>query len=187
MAKLGKLLFSNKALKTEAGLTIIETIVAIAVFSFLIVLCIGLFIFLGRIYYRGLYENRVQEVARTIVDSVAESIRTSGAEVDPNYTPTSEIVMIAGTPYTHTWYAYCIGNIQYSYKLNTQLVAEPDGPNEAEEVFVAVRGCDKTADANPDTVPEQTRQNCYQRECAYWNLVSISGGVIKISIGYASK
>ena len=148
---MGKLPFSNRLSKAEDGLTIIETMVSITVFTFLIVLCIGLFIFLGRIYYRGLYENRVQEVARTIVDSVAESVRTSGAEIDPYNTATGEIVMIAGTPYTHTWYAYCIGNIQYSYKLNTQLVAEPDGSHEANEVFVAVRGCNNP-DANPKNV-----------------------------------
>ena len=116
--------------------------VSITVFTFLIVLCIGLFIFLGRIYYRGLYENRVQEVARTIVDSVAESVRTSGAEIDGGYVPSSG---------NNPWYAYCIGNIQYSYKLNTQLTAEPvpGADFQSKEVFIASRQCDDDKKADP--------------------------------------
>ena len=133
MASSGKLPFSNGLLKREGGLTLLETMVAIAVFGFLIVLCIGLFIFLGQIYYRGIYENRAQEVARTIADSVTEAIRTSGAEVESGYAP------------RNGWYAYCVGGIQYSYKLNVQLVAEAAGANQSEEVFIASRGCNDPA------------------------------------------
>ena len=152
MASLSKLPSSSRFSKAENGLTIIETMVSIAVFTFLIVLCIGLFIFLGRIYYRGLYENRAQEVARTIVDSVAEAIRTSGAEIDGGYQPYTPD--LANKPW-ETWNAYCIGSIQYSYKLNVQLVAEDTpGDYESDEVFVAARGCNSTDAGAPVDVAD---------------------------------
>ena len=103
---------------SEKGLTIIETTLAIAIFAFLVVFCLGIFIYIGRVYYHGLYENRAQEVTRDIISTLSEALRTSGVEVEElDYT---------GTPGTnrdlHGWHGYCVGNVKYSYRLNTQLV-----------------------------------------------------------------
>ena len=69
------------------------------------------------------------------------------------------------------WFGYCIGDTQYSYRLNTQLVAdggktEPQPPNQADQAFIITELCNPTdlTDANPDhpdlrtfdTVPDDT-------------------------------
>lgn len=108
---------------SEKGLTIIETTLAIAIFSFLVVFCLGIFIHIGRVYYHGLYENRVQEATRNIITTISESLRTSGVEVEElHYSGDS------GPRKDNGWHGYCIGNVKYSYRLNTQLLdpAEAD-------------------------------------------------------------
>ena len=109
---------------SEKGLTIIETTLAIAIFSFLVVFCLGIFIHIGRVYYHGLYENRVQEATRNIITTISESLRTSGVEVEElEYSGNTH-----ANPDFHGWHGYCIGNVKYSYRLNTQLLdpAEAD-------------------------------------------------------------
>ena len=105
--------------RSEKGLTIIETTLAIAIFSFLVVFCLGIFIYIGRVYYHGLYENRAQEATRNIITTISESLRTSGVEV--------EVLEYSGNDLTDPrdyrgWHGYCIGNVKYSYRLNTQLL-----------------------------------------------------------------
>ena len=137
---------SKQALDNEKGLTIIETIVALSIFSFLIIVSFGVFIFVGRIYYKGLYENATQSVTRSIVDNVAEALRTSGNAL--------EIADVEDG-----WKAYCIGNVQYSYKENIQLITNVDDLNlstsdrQANEVFIATNKCniDATTSAHKAT------------------------------------
>ncbi len=126
---------SKQALDNEKGLTIIETIIALSIFSFLIIVSMGVFIFVGRIYYKGLYENATQTVTRNIVDNVAEALRTSG-----------NALVIADETAGDGWKAYCIGNVQYSYKENIQLVAEDDlvpggSGRQSDKVFIATNKC----------------------------------------------
>ncbi len=134
-------------LNNEKGLTIIETTISIAVFGFLIVFCLGVFIFVGKIYYKGLYEAETLEVTRSIVDSIAEALLNSGSEV-----------IVADNPSPEGWMSYCIGNVQYSYKKNIQLItkeeldpANPDQKRQSPEVFVATNKCH--LDSANDLVP----------------------------------
>ena len=72
---------SRQSLRSERGLTIVETLITVAILSFIITLCLGFIIFIGRIYNRGIQDNKLQEASRRISTSVSEAIRTSGAEV----------------------------------------------------------------------------------------------------------
>lgn len=150
MTKFKKLLnfryLKNSDLSDNKGFTIVETSVAIAIFGFLIIFCLSTFIFVSRIYYKGLYENETQEVARNIVDNIAEAIRTSGAEVKL----LKAVKGPMGDPDVTAWRGYCIGNIQYSYRLNTQLnlgLADTESvKNQANKVFIVSRICKEEAD-----------------------------------------
>ena len=143
---------SRRSWRSERGLTITETLITITIFSFIIVLCLGLIIFIGRIYNRGIQDNKLQESSRRISASVSETIRTSGVEVIP-LTPTSDPL----TP-TSDWYGYCIGNVQYSFKLNVQLIAD-DGKtknrqggltaDQTEQAFIVSRACSQSGSADP--------------------------------------
>ncbi|MYB40372.1 type II secretion system protein, partial [Candidatus Saccharibacteria bacterium] len=133
------------AARAETGFTIVETVIAIAIFSFLIIFCLGMFIFVGRIYYRGLYEGQTQEVARSIVDNVSEGLRSSGGDVF-EYLPAS--------PNPQGWRAYCIGGFQYSFRENIQLITEGSpGDRQAAAVFIVSDVCNPTDPANPIPTP----------------------------------
>ena len=147
---------SRRSWRSERGLTITETLITITILSFIIVLCLGLIIFIGRIYNRGIQDNKLQESSRRISTSVSEAIRTSGVEVIP--------LASAPDPLTPTsdWYGYCIGNVQYSFKLNVQLIAD-DGKtsdrqggltaDQTEQAFIVSRACSKSGSADPDPNP----------------------------------
>ena len=147
-----KNLKSNLTLNNEKGITIIETSISIAIFGFLIVFCLGVFIFVGKIYYKGLYQAETQEVTRSIVDSIAEALLNSGSEV-----------IAADSPSEWGWMSYCIGNVQYSYRKNIQLITkEPLDPDpdwnkerifdsQASQVFIATNKCN--FDSANDLVP----------------------------------
>ena len=144
---------SRRALRSERGLTITETLITITILSFIIVLCLGLIIFIGRIYNRGIQDNKLQESSRRISASVSEVIRTSGVEVIPLASASDSL-----TP-TSDWYGYCIGNVQYSFKLNVQLIADNGKteaqqggsltPNQTEQAFIVSRACNVTDSADP--------------------------------------
>ena len=143
--------------QNQSGLTIVETSVAIAIFGFLVVFCLGMFIFVGRIYYKGIYENNTQEVVRNVVVNISESIRTSGVSVVHLSDPSDSLTHVP-----RSWEAYCIGNIHYAFKRNTQLILnEPlpvppplsPEPRQSDQVFILTRtdsGCE-FAEATPPT------------------------------------
>ncbi len=148
---------SRRSLRSERGLTITETLITITILSFIIVLCLGLIIFIGRIYNRGIQDNKLQESSRRISTSVSEAIRTSGVEVVPLVPFTPNPLMPKDT-----WYGYCIGNVQYSFKLNVQLIAD-DGKtdrrqggltvDQTEQAFIVSRACNDTGSADPTSTP----------------------------------
>lgn len=120
------------------GFTIVELMAATAVFSvLLLVITLGI-LQVSRVYYKGITESNTQNVARGIMDLVAQSVQFSGGNI---ITTTSE----PGTPL-----AFCIGNEQFSYVAGLQLV-EHGSPLGADQTYNAlvqdtVAGC---ADPEP--------------------------------------
>ena len=127
-----------------------ETMLTIAIFSGILLLCMAIFIFIGRVYYKGLYENRAQAVVRDVVDTISEAIRTSGEKL-----VYLDCTQGDGTPYSpavespclsqiddDAWAGYCIGNTGYVWQYNQQLDADDPEP-----VFVKITNCDGDSDA----------------------------------------
>jgi prepilin-type N-terminal cleavage/methylation domain-containing protein len=86
----------------KKGFTIIELMIATAVFSVVLLVCAYGLLEIGRTYYRGVTASRTQETARRILDDVSESIKFNGGTVATNE---------AGG-------VHCIGIKRYSFELN---------------------------------------------------------------------
>ncbi|MDZ7786536.1 MAG: prepilin-type N-terminal cleavage/methylation domain-containing protein [Candidatus Saccharibacteria bacterium] len=96
----------------QKGFTIVELMIATTVFSVILLIMSAGLIYIGKVYYRTVAQNKVQETSRAIMDSVAQSIQFSGGDVtvsDPNGKAT------------------CVGNIKYFKTENVIVNSGSDG------------------------------------------------------------
>ncbi len=94
--------------KGSAGFTIIELLVASAVFAVVIMVALSGFIEIGRLFYKGSVYTANQQAARNITDKVSSDMNASSTILGPYAT--------AGTKRY-----YCIGNIRYTFTLGQAL------------------------------------------------------------------
>ena len=94
------------------GFTIVELLVALAVFSVVLVVVTAAIIQVSRVYYKGVTEASVQDTARNIMDTVSQSIQFGGGTVTDT----------VSSPSPGTSYDFCINNQEYSYRPGYQLV-----------------------------------------------------------------
>lgn len=89
-----------------------ELLIATVVFGVVLLAVTAAILQFTRVYYKGVTESNVQETARSIVDTIGQGIQFNGGTVtDTPFNPTA-----GGS------YAFCIGNMQYSYQVGHQLV-----------------------------------------------------------------
>lgn len=112
----------KKILKNNRGFTILELLIATAVFSTILLLCSYALIQIGRVYYKGITMTRTQETARTIMEDIAQSIQFSGQGVNV-LAPSGGLKGI------------CIDSRRYSYREGIKL-----GNNPSRHVLVADDG-----------------------------------------------
>jgi prepilin-type N-terminal cleavage/methylation domain-containing protein len=91
----------------KKGFTIVELLVATAVFSVILLVISSALLQIGRIYYKGIISTKTQEAVRAIADDVSRSIQFSGGAVlsFPSH--------------------YCMGGRRYSYAINQQVRDSP--------------------------------------------------------------
>lgn len=157
-----------KSRRNVFGMTIVETAVAITIFGALVTIALSMFVWVGRIYYKGLYDSRLQEVSSNVLDAVSESIQASGANIeDPigcysldspsvNNQPKNSLGSgcnrmakggSSGQELEEAWTGYCVGNVLYAYKPGYQLVDKalldslPSGSDDrlSDSVFISVQ------------------------------------------------
>jgi prepilin-type N-terminal cleavage/methylation domain-containing protein len=93
------------------GFTIMELLIATIVFGVVLLVVSTAILQFSRVYYKGVTEANVQEVTRTVTDGITQGIQFGGGTVtETNATPTPG-----------NSYAFCIGNLQYSYQVGHQL------------------------------------------------------------------
>ena len=114
-----------KLRRQEHGFTIIELMIATAVFSTILLLCTFSLISIGRSYYKGITSAKTQEVARLITEEVSQAIQFGGGVVQ-NGTPTDG----SGQD------VYCIGGKRYSYIKDKQLTDGTPTPTQSKHVLV---------------------------------------------------
>lgn len=102
----------------QKGFTIVELMIAMTVFSVLLIIGLVGFLQVGKLFYKGVTISRTQEVARNIMDSLTADIR---------YSPTSVTTMANENTNTGKiiWY-FCVGNHRYTFIQNFQ--AQPNKP-----------------------------------------------------------
>lgn len=84
------------------GFTIIELMIATTVFSMVLLVCTFGILEIGRSYYKGAAINRSQEMARTIMEEVADAVRFQHGDI---------------TPAAPGGNSFCIGTARYDYTL----------------------------------------------------------------------
>lgn len=97
------------------GFTIVELLLATAIFSTVLMVVIAGFLQIGRLFYKGVALTNTQQVARQIVNNVSNDVRYNNAVTLHK----SDIV-----PDNDVFYL-CIGNVRYTYHLY-HLVAATD-------------------------------------------------------------
>lgn len=101
----------------QKGFTVVEFLIATTVFSFVILICSMAIIHVGRMYYKGVITNRVQDTARLVVDDVAAAIQFGPRNVDPALFARTQTTEFGGI----TVNSLCIGTVRYSYAPNAVL------------------------------------------------------------------
>lgn len=119
--------------RNTAGFTIIELMIASAIFSVVLILCVTALLQIGRMYYKGVTSSRTQEAARTILDEISQAIQFSSGQVT--------------TPSIGNPYRFCIDNKRYSVYTGKKLVDGVPDADQAKHVLVSddAPGCPVTA------------------------------------------
>ncbi len=119
------------ATRHSEGFTIIELLIATAVFSTLLLLLTTAMIQIGRIYYKGLTTARTQEVARLVMEDITNSIQFGGGLLEPTHNT---------TPLDYS----CVGDKVYSFLRNKQLTASNSpAADQSKNVLVVDSGSGK--------------------------------------------
>jgi prepilin-type N-terminal cleavage/methylation domain-containing protein len=89
----------------QKGFTIVELMIATAVFAVVLLLCTYGLLEIGRMYYKGITSTRTQETTRRILDEAADAIKFSGGTVERHE--------------ASGW--HCLGNKRFSFVRGRQL------------------------------------------------------------------
>lgn len=124
----------------KKGFTVIELLIATVVFGLVLLIVTIAVIQFNRVYYRGVTETTTQEVTRSIVDTIAQSIQFNGGAV------TETPARVAGSVAT-----FCVGNKQYTYRVGLQLT---EGTLNADRTYHALvvrdlAGCTSSSPGAP--------------------------------------
>ncbi|MDQ3065270.1 MAG: prepilin-type N-terminal cleavage/methylation domain-containing protein [bacterium] len=106
-----------KRLNSQAGFTIVELMIATAVFSIVLMVCSFAIIHVGKMYYKGVLTNRTQDTARRLVDDVASSVQFGIKAEDPAIFRRTGSGVINGVNVE----SLCVGNIRYTFSRRNYL------------------------------------------------------------------
>ena len=96
------------------GFTIVELMIATAIFSTILLICTTAMIQVGRYYYKGVNSARTQESARNIIEQISLPVQLSGYEPYPIPFNTNNYNGL-------DVYAFCIGNDRYNFAIDVQV------------------------------------------------------------------
>lgn len=103
-------------IKRQKGFTIVELMIATAVFSFILLIATNGIIKIGQLYYKGVTQARTQEAARNISDELSRSLQfANGYKTE----------IATGNP---TLKKFCLGDTRYSYTINAPYTAASPAP-----------------------------------------------------------
>ncbi|HEY8999430.1 MAG TPA: prepilin-type N-terminal cleavage/methylation domain-containing protein [Candidatus Saccharimonadales bacterium] len=139
--------------RSAAGFTIVELMIATAVFSVVLLLATSGLLQITRTYYKGVTEANTQNTARTIIGTVAQAIQFDGGTVQPTN---------GSNP--RTTYDFCVGNTRFRYYLGSELMTSPTSVQTYHALLQdSAAGCTSGADGssiNSSSVSCTTATNC---------------------------
>jgi prepilin-type N-terminal cleavage/methylation domain-containing protein len=133
------------------GFTIVELMIATAVFSVVLLLVTVGIVQVTQVYYKGITEANTQNTARAIIETVSQAIQFSGGNVTLTPSPTSP----------DTTYSFCVGNQQFTYRLAWQVENHLD-TNNKQTWHAMVQG--SSTGSCGSTAPDLTQENISGRD-----------------------
>jgi prepilin-type N-terminal cleavage/methylation domain-containing protein len=110
------------------GFTIVELMMATLVFSVILLLVTMGLIQVNKVYYKGVTEANTQSVARSIIDTISQSIQFNGGSITP--LPT------VAAPTAGNIYYVCVNNQQFVYWPGFQLVSGATGQYQTNQSLI---------------------------------------------------
>lgn len=159
----------------KRGFTIVELMISSAVFSLMLLVCLGAVIYLGRIYYKGITIATTSETNNAALDSLTQAIQYSG----------SDLVSIgSGSGWDG---AFCMGSKKYSYKIGTQLIEGGSGASVSDQVFVLSTdpGCTTSSLPVPTGSQDQRELLKENMRLTHLEISTDSTGLTNVIIGMA--
>lgn len=104
---------SKQSDKSE-GFTIVELLIATTVLSVILLLVSTMMVGIGRLYFKGINQARIQGNVRSITDEVTQNLQFNDFQQDAPVNKTY------GT-YTVKVEVYCIGSLRYTFTQNHQI------------------------------------------------------------------
>jgi prepilin-type N-terminal cleavage/methylation domain-containing protein len=98
----------NMNRKNQKGFTIVELLIATAVFAVVLLVAQASFLQIGHLFYRGVSINQTQEAADHIFQDINGNFQTAPSVASSINSP-------AGYDY------YCVGNTRYTYRINNEV------------------------------------------------------------------
>lgn len=115
----------------SAGFTIIELLIATVVFSIVLLTISAAIIQIGRLYFKGITSARTQEVARSVMDDIAQAIQFDTG-------------VVVATPANGSSRGLCVATKHYSYALGQQREGSGASAKHALVVNNVPSGCTTT-------------------------------------------
>jgi len=128
----------SKQLRKSAGFTIVELMIATAVLSIVLVLVAMVMTNIGKLYFKGANQAKMQNNVRSISAEIAQRLQLSGGQRNGDNSSPIKV--------------YCIGTARYTYVLHKQL----DGEDNSEYKHILWRDkipagtCDNTINLRSD-------------------------------------
>ncbi len=104
----------SKTRTKQDGFTIVELMVATAVFSVVILVCSLAIIHVGRMYYKGMIVNRTQDAARLIADDLTRAIQFGSTSSEVTFRKGEDFALHGGTPQVRVK-TLCLGAVRYTF------------------------------------------------------------------------
>ena len=130
----------DRRVREQQGFTIVELLIATAVFGLVLLFVSTAVLQFSRVYYKGVTETNTQDAARGVMDRIGQAIQFDGGTVTSTTTPSP------GTPAT-----FCVGNVQYTYILGYQLTDSTPGTHQTNHALVMRNypGCTASSPPSP--------------------------------------
>lgn len=111
LANQGRFTRINFSKKSLGGFTIIELLIATAVFSIVLMAAVVGFLEIGRLYYKGIATNAVQSTTKQVLDRISADFQNSSAFSG----------IILPSPPTNSYTYFCVGGVRYTLNFDKQL------------------------------------------------------------------